>query len=668
MDRPRRKRKNPYQNLLILIGALAAVLIVLLIVAGAVNQGQDQPPVGSTGDSVASNPPSQPAPMADLAITEPQESAFLSLESQIVFRGTADMRGDLAINGEKVAVAADGSFAHTVRLNSGANTITVTYLEQTVTYEVEHRYAVQTFAPQGDVAYGCGATIRLSVAARAGSTISVSLNGKDIAMKEAVEQMGNGLAEGFVLYEGTYKLPNTNTSELNLGQATFTVTCDGVTETYTSGTLTAAACGDILASNPSVTPNYGEYVDVGSGYIVEIINNSAETFLSTTGDKSMPTLNYLPKGTVDYGSAEDIYAKGTLVQLRCGRQVYLKNIRNYPPAGHRSPVVDYYQGTLPDHNELGVAQLQQSYDHTILVLDTLWKAPFLLDLLPQQYANEGLYDFGISSFTAEYVEITFCYATVFTGEVKIPSDNPLFSRAELTQNASDCTLRLYLKKAGGFYGWDAYYNDADQLCLRFINPKTVSKTTANRYGVDLTGVRVFIDVGHGGEDGGAQPKGCNQDEAASNLQLALKLKAELEKTGATVIMNRTTDKSISVQERIAFLKEQAPDICIAIHQNASDVASVHGGWICYYMPYSKLAADKIYAETKAAGIYQKTLERWDYTKYFLSRESVCPVILMENGFMSNATDYAGIVDEATQQKKAEAMAQGIANYFLAISK
>ena len=667
MNRPRRKKQNPYQNLLILIGILVAVLIMMLIVASSVDQTPPAGGDGTTGSTQGTDAPTKPAPMADLVITQPQEPAFVTLEQQLVFQGTADARGDLKINGETVAVAADGTFSHEITLNSGANTITVSYGEQTLTYEAEYRYAVQTFAPQGDVAYGCGATIRLSVAARAGSTVTVTLDGKNIDMKESADQMGNGVAEGFVLYTGTYKLPNTNTSALNLGQVTYTVTCDGVTETYHSGTITAAACGEILASDPSVTPNYGDYIDVGSGYIVEIVANSAESFLSTTGDKSIPRLNYLPKGTVDYGSAADINAKGTLVQLRCGRQVYLKQIRNYPPAGNKSTVVDCYQGTLPDHNELGVAGVQQSKDYTVLVLDTLWKAPFLLDLLPQQYANENLFDYGISSFTAEYVEITFCYATVFEGEVKIPSDNPLFSRAELTRKESDCTLRLYLKKVGGFYGWDAYYNDTDQLCFRFINPKTVSKTTANRYGVDLTGVRILIDVGHGGDDGGAQPKGCDQDEAALNLQLSMKLKAELERMGATVIMNRTTDKNISVQERIGFLKEQAPDLCIAVHQNASESTSYQGGWVCYYTPFSMKAANLIYAETQKAGVYQKTLLRWDQSKYFVGRETVCPVILMENGFMSNTNDYANMVSEAAQQAKAEAMAQGIANYFLAIS-
>ena len=173
-------------------------------------------------------------------------------------------------------------------------------------------------------------------------------------------------------------------------------------------------------------------------------------------------------------------------------------------------------------------------------------------------------------------------------------------------------------------------------------------------------------MGHGGDDGGAQPNGAAYDEAALNLQLAMRLKAELESMGATVIMNRTTDVNISVQARIDYLKEQAPDLCIAIHQNSGEKDSYNGGWVCYYTPFSKKAAEAIYAETQKSGVYQRTDLYWDNTKYYVGRETVCPVVLMENGFMTNEADYATMVDANAQQKKAEAMAQGTANYFLSI--
>ena len=109
-------------------------------------------------------------------------------------------------------------------------------------------------------------------------------------MKADPNQIGSGIAEGFVRYTGTYQLPSTNTSDLVLGKIQYTVTCDGITETYESGNITCKKSSDVLASNPGVTPDYGEYIDVGSGYIVEIITFSAETFDGTTNDDILVSL------------------------------------------------------------------------------------------------------------------------------------------------------------------------------------------------------------------------------------------------------------------------------------------------------------------------------------------------------------------------------------------
>ena len=306
-------------------------------------------------------------------------------------------------------------------------------------------------------------------------------------------------------------------------------------------------------------------------------------------------------------------------------------------------------------------------NHTVLTLDCLWKAPFWLEFGPQEYINPADRDFRVTQVTAEYVEITFCYATVFEGAVAVPAENPLFSSAQLTQNESDCVLRLNLKKTGGFYGWDAYYNDNDQLCFSFLNPAKATKAE-NAYGADLTGTLILLDVGHGGYDGGSAatlPDGTKVDEAELNLKLAMALKAELESTGATVVLNRNGDDSISVDQRILNLKQTAPDLCVAVHQNSIGGYPDHrGAQVLYFTPFSQPAAQHIYEQTNATGIYPKTLLDWNL--YYMARQAVCPLVLTENGFMTNAQDLADMMDDAVVQRKAEAIARGVANYFLSI--
>ena len=449
-----------------------------------------------------------------------------------------------------------------------------------------------------------------------------------------------------------------------------------------------------------VTPSGGNYINVGSGYIAEVIQPDVETFDGGKADDySHPTNNYLPEGTVDYCAKDIVYGSSMkYVQLRSGHRVYYdKKVYPFETGGyyHMIKEVKQYEGWLPDHNEIGVVSLQTVGRHSILTLDCLWKAPFNFDTNQTGYADPKSAkdrDYAVAGNNITYVDITFCYATVFTGNVSIPAGHPLFKSAEVIKNDADYTLRLHLRKAGGFYGWHAYYNDNDQLCFQFLNPAKASAAD-NKYGADLTGTLIMLDVGHGGLDGGAAVVHCPScnvdmmasklksgrcptcktkaetvcDEAELNLALANALKAELESIGATVVLNRTDDSIITVNDRQAQMLEISPDICIAIHQNSNNSESVRGFFSMYYTPWSQLLAKGIREHTKTSGVYTRNILQWS-AAYFMCRQPVCPTVLTENGFMSNEKDVADMVNPEVVENKAIAIAHGIADYFLAINK
>lgn len=664
----RRKKANNTKMLMYLIAALAVLLVVAICVAVSVKPPQEEKPTESTQQQTESQT-NTGAPIG-LTVESPAQTEFLWLEKTVTFSGTSDPNERLTVNGAEVSRNADGSFSYDVKLSHGTNEIVVVHKGETVRYTVEHRYALESFSPEADGEYGSGETVEFAASVREGCTLKVQLGDKTVAMEKQQPQPDDQTA-GFELYVGTYKLPTGNSKDMDLGKAVFTVTCDGVEEIYQSGTIVCKKSADVITSDPGVTPDYGKYIDVGSGYIVEIVADSAETFDGKTrNDYSDPRNNYLPKGTVDYGLRDTVYDNSGRMKyrlLRCGYRIYTER-KNYPyPDGNIKmlPVVKCYNGTLPDHNEIGIASMEVNGSHTVLTLDTMWKAPFYFDLKPQTYNDPGQRDFKVSNVTAQYVDITFCYATKFEGTVQIPAGNPLFKSAELKQNESDCTLRLYLKKTGGFYGWDCDYNENGQLCFRFLNP-TPAVAGDNAYGADLTGIRVMIDVGHGGVDDGSaatSADGKKVEEADINLDLAKLLQKELESMGATVIMNRTDDANLTVDQRIQFLKDQKPDLCVAIHHNSyQPLASVNGCDVMYFGPQSHLAADAIYDRIKPSGTYNKTNLKWNV--YYMARESVCPVVLVECGYMTNAQDLAGALNPEVIQKKAESMAQGVADYFL----
>ena len=669
----RRRRTQPNTNItmLVLIGVLAVLLGIAIWVAVAVSSPDDSlDATGATGESTLDTSVQESTsgdavtPMA-LTVTYPAAPDTITMVETVELSGTADPKKPLTVNGQSVQVAENGSFRYPFTLSLGDNEIVFVSGEETLRYRVHYRYAVQSYSPVADMQYFSGGTVRVDVIARQGSQLKVTLGSKEIAMKEVSDQTGM-VPEGFARFEGTYQLPDNNTSDLNLGKIQYTVTCDGKTETYSSGEITCQKSTEILASNPAVTPSYGEYKDVGSGYICEIIAYSAETFNGKTNDsKSEPIRNYLPKGTVDYASVNKVTnGDSAFYLLRCGRRVFEKK-SNYP--GGKVQVVDVYKGKLPDHNEIAVASLTQSGHHTILTFDTMWKAPFYFDLLPQKYYNAATRDYRVKELTAEYVDITFCYATVFEGTVNIPENHPLFKSAELIKRESDCTLRLYLKKTGGFYGWDSYYNENNQLCFQFLNP-TPATATDNAYGADLTGIRVLIDVGHGGIDPGTVHRynGKQYHESDFNMIMAQKLKKELESVGATVILNREDEKTLKADDRIQQYKATAADLCVAIHQNSVDDAPYYNGAeILYATPFSALVSQLVAKETEETGIYSKTELKWHY--YYVARQSTCPVVLTENGFMSNETDLLNMLDDAVMTRKVQAIARGVVKYFLSIA-
>lgn len=87
----------------------------------------------------------------------------------------------------------------------------------------------------------------------------------------------------------------------------------------------------------------------------------------------------------------------------------------------------------------------------------------------------------------------------------------------------------------------------------------------------------MIDAGHGGNDSGAicayNPGSSKKYEKQINLLLAKKIKAKLEARGATVIMTRSDDKYVSLDNRAAMGRKKNPDMFIAVHCDSSESAS-----------------------------------------------------------------------------------------------
>ena len=178
--------------------------------------------------------------------------------------------------------------------------------------------------------------------------------------------------------------------------------------------------------------------------------------------------------------------------------------------------------------------------------------------------------------------------------------------------------------------------------------------------------RVFIGVGHGGPDPGAGAAGIKESEA--NLQMALGLKAELERHGVTVGISRTRDEEDRLAEEISEANAFKPDVAVEVHNNAGG----GDGWECYrqtntaYGQQSLRLGKAIEARVKAAGQNSrgvKTRLTGSGTDYFgWLRQGRAPAVLCEGFFVDSPKDRADFATEAAQQALGVAYAHGVLDY------
>jgi N-acetylmuramoyl-L-alanine amidase len=101
-----------------------------------------------------------------------------------------------------------------------------------------------------------------------------------------------------------------------------------------------------------------------------------------------------------------------------------------------------------------------------------------------------------------------------------------------------------------------------------------SRTLTRALGLKIG--RIVIDPGHGGHDTGTiGPTGLEEKNVV--LDVGLKLKKLLEEnTGCEVIMTRSDDTFIPLEERTAIANQKGADLFISVHANASPDKSARG--------------------------------------------------------------------------------------------
>ena len=290
------------------------LLLCLVLLAGCPESVEPPPPVTTTQETTTVPPTTEETVPTTAFIPLPMEldaaadEVLFTTEELFVISGYIDPECTVTICGEEIQPAPNGKFTYEATLEMGENKLPVEYLGETVTYTVNRFCNVQSYSNAEGRRYGAGARMYLDVFARIGSKVEVEFNGEKKESTLTVDQLGSGVWDGFEKHIIWFDMPNRPKEDLNLGAITYTVTYEGETEVFTTGDIICNAYVEKKNKDSEVTPAQDGYRNVGSGWIVEVVDVNVETFMGLNSlDRSYPYYNYLPQGTVDYGLSDYIY-------------------------------------------------------------------------------------------------------------------------------------------------------------------------------------------------------------------------------------------------------------------------------------------------------------------------------------------------------------------------
>ena len=168
---------------------------------------------------------------------------------------------------------------------------------------------------------------------------------------------------------------------------------------------------------------------------------------------------------------------------------------------------------------------------------------------------------------------------------------------------------------------------------------------------------VVLDPGHGGHDSGGTGHGLREKDLT--LDTALRLRDELQRAGLRVVMTRTDDRFIELDDRVALANRyaRAGAIVVSLHYDAVGGSSAHGGQTFYWHPSAHGLATRIQqAFSREAGLASVGINR---RRLRITRNPDLPAVLVECAFLTNGTEAARVAQPAERQRIAVGIAAGI---------
>ncbi|NTW99745.1 MAG: N-acetylmuramoyl-L-alanine amidase [Geobacteraceae bacterium] len=239
-------------------------------------------------------------------------------------------------------------------------------------------------------------------------------------------------------------------------------------------------------------------------------------------------------------------------------------------------------------------------------------------------------------------------------------------------------------------------------------PAVADKKTRSHKKTAISKIRrIVVDPGHGGHDPGAiGPNGIQEKDVV--LAIGLRLRELFrEELGVDVVMTRSTDVFIPLEERTAIANKVGADLFLSVHANAAPNRSA-AGIETYYLNLAKtdkvaqlaakengttlekvsvlqailfdlMANYKLNDSAHLADEVQKSLHKKIRTRYsdvknlgvkqgpfYVLVGASMPSILVETAFLSNAAEEARLRDPAYQEMTANGILEGVRSYITSL--
>ncbi|TCI48877.1 cell wall hydrolase [Exiguobacterium sp. SH3S2] len=386
------------------------------------------------------------------------------------------------------------------------------------------------------------------------------------------------------------------------------------------------------------------------------VNLNVRTKPSTTGT----VVKTLPKGTkVKYGPYNKSWHK-----------VYLNNRTYYASAAYIKQIVSSPTATKPVETKI------QGYaNRNINLFGKTSQSSAVLLVLPQYTAVT------YSTYNSSWSNVFVGSKTYFTptswltagkapsapaaspqGKVYINTPGDVLN-VRATASASSTILGKlahgtqvdHYGSSNGFY--KIKYNNRDGYISTAY--ASASKPSAS------SGAVIILDAGHGGTDPGAVRSSLYEKTVV--LDVTKRTEAYLRsKYGYEVRLTRSTDVYLTLNQRVQAARNLRGDLFVSLHTNAATTSAANGVETFYSTSSAHSAKSRVLAtniQSNLMGEMSGMRNRGVKTaNYYVITYNTMPSALVELGFISSPQDIVHLRSEASRQRMAIGVAEGIAQY------